>query len=112
MGVLPPGIVVEPMFSAFATAAFFEFALFAVFEMRYLLHIWRSRRASALDAWGAQRELSWLYGGFYFCLLGGVFVTYQLQRCAIDPALGDDVEDLHKTCGQARCLIWASGMSP
>ena len=34
----------EPLFNAFATAAFFEFVIFAIFEMRYLLSIWRARR--------------------------------------------------------------------
>lgn len=38
------GIIVEPLFNAFATAAFFEFVIFAIFEMRYLLAIWRARR--------------------------------------------------------------------
>ena len=76
-----PGIVVEPLFSAFATAAFFEFALFAVFELRYLLHAWRARRSAAADPWAAQRELSLLYAQFYGWLLGGILLTYQLQRC-------------------------------
>ena len=48
------GIMVEPLFNAFATAAFFEFVTFAIFEMRYLLSIWRARRSSSLDAWAAQ----------------------------------------------------------
>lgn len=46
--------MVEPLFNAFATAAFFEFVTFAIFEMRYLLSIWRARRGAALDAWAAQ----------------------------------------------------------
>ena len=76
------GIMVEPLFNAFATAAFFEFVTFAIFEMRYLLSIWRARRGSALDAWAAQRELSLLYVRFYGALLGGIFLTYQLRRRA------------------------------
>lgn len=76
-----PGIMVEPVFSAFATAAFFEFALFGVFEMRYLLHAWRARRGAALEPWAAQRELSVLYARFYGALLAGVFLSYQLRRC-------------------------------
>ena len=74
------GIVIEPLFNAFATTAFFEFVLFAIFEMRYLLSVWRARRANALDPWAAQRELSVLYARFYGALLGGIFLTYQLQR--------------------------------
>ena len=34
----------EPLFNAFATAAFFEFVTFAIFEMRWLLLAWRARR--------------------------------------------------------------------
>ena len=70
----------EPVFTAFATAAFFEFALFAVFEMRYLLHAWRARRDPAQDVWAQQRELSVLYARFYGALLGGVFLSFQLRR--------------------------------
>ena len=74
------GIMVEPLFNAFATAAFFEFVIFAIFEMRYLLSVWRARRGNNMEAWAAHRELSLLYGRFYGALLGGVFLTYQFQR--------------------------------
>ncbi|CAK0754278.1 hypothetical protein CVIRNUC_002285 [Coccomyxa viridis] len=76
---LTTGIVIEPLFNAFATTAFFEFVVFAIFEMRYLLSVWRARRANALDPWAAQRELSVLYARFYGALLGGIFLMYQLQ---------------------------------
>jgi hypothetical protein len=36
--------VVEALFNAFATTAFFKFMIFSVFEMRYLLLIWKARR--------------------------------------------------------------------
>ena len=75
-------IVIEPLFNAFATTAFFEFVVFAIFEMRYLLSVWRARRANALDPWAAQRELSVLYARFYGALLGGILLMYQLQGCA------------------------------
>ena len=71
------------MFNAFAVAAFFEFVVFAIFEMRYLLLVWRARRANALDPWAAQRELSVLYARFYGVLLAGVFLGYQLHLCAL-----------------------------
>ena len=74
------GFVVEPLFNAFATAAFFEFVNFAIFEMQYLLSIWRARRGPALDTWQTQRELAILYIRFYGALLGSIFVTYQSQR--------------------------------
>jgi hypothetical protein len=41
---LTTGIVVEALFNAFATTAFFKFMIFSVFEMRYLLLIWKARR--------------------------------------------------------------------
>ena len=41
---LTTGIVVEALFNAFATAAFFKFMIFSIFEMRYLLIIWKARR--------------------------------------------------------------------
>ncbi|DBB08109.1 TPA: hypothetical protein ACH3X3_008304 [Trebouxia sp. C0006] len=77
---LTTGFVVEPLFNAFATAAFFEFVNFAIFEMQYLLSIWRARRGPALDTWQTQRELAILYIRFYGALLCSIFVTYQSQR--------------------------------
>ena len=81
-----PGIMVEPLFNSFATAAFFEFVIFAIFEMRYLLSIWRARRSASLDPWAVQRELSVLYARFYGALLGGIFVMYYLQKYAVPPS--------------------------
>lgn len=77
---LSAGFVVEPLFNAFATASFFEFVNFAIFEMQYLLSIWRARRGSALDTWHTQRELVILYVRFYGALLGSIFLTYQAPR--------------------------------
>lgn len=78
---LTAGIVVESLFNAFATAAFFKFVIFSIFEMRYLLAIWKSRRpVGAGEGWETlRRELSVLYGRFYGFLLGGIFLIYQLQ---------------------------------
>lgn len=53
--------------------------VFAIFEMRFLLSIWRARRGG-VDPWTAQREVSVLYARFYATLLGGILLTYQLQR--------------------------------
>lgn len=63
---LTAGIVVESLFNAFATAAFFKFVIFSIFEMRYLLSIWKARRpASTGDGWESmRRELSILYSRF------------------------------------------------
>ena len=72
--------------------------VFAIFEMRYLLAVWRARRANALDPWAAQRELSVLYARFYGALLGGIFLTYQLQRCLHLP-----YSVVPKSCSRMTC---------
>lgn len=56
----------ESLFNAFATAAFFKFVVFSIFEMRYLLTIWKaSRPANSGEGWEAmRRELSLLYSRF------------------------------------------------
>ena len=43
--------MVEPLFNNFATVAFFEFIVFAIFEMRFLLTVWRARRSNNADLW-------------------------------------------------------------
>lgn len=50
--------------------------------MRLLLTVSRARRASS-DSWTAQRDASLLYARFYAGLLGGILLTYQLQRCVL-----------------------------
>jgi len=77
---LTVGIVMEQLFSAFATAAFFQFLVFSVFEMRYMLTIWKARQAPQLDTWSALRhELSLLYSRFYGLMLLGILLIYQMQ---------------------------------
>jgi hypothetical protein len=78
---LTAGIVVESLFNAFATAAFFKFVIFSIFEMRYLLSIWKARRpASTGEGWDSmRRELSILYSRFYGFLLGGILIMYRLH---------------------------------
>eukprot|EP00741_Cyanophora_paradoxa_P003535 tig00000711_g3433.t1 len=78
---LTTGIVVERLFNAFATAAFFKFVIFAIFEMRYLLAIWKARRPQQFaDGFTSmRRELSVLYSRFYGFLLAGIILMYQMQ---------------------------------
>ena len=59
----------ESLFNAFATAAFFKFVIFSIFEMRYLLAIWKARRpAQAAESWDLmRRDLSILYSRFCEC---------------------------------------------
>ncbi|KAJ0576588.1 putative transcription factor C2H2 family [Helianthus annuus] len=79
---LTAGILVESLFNAFATAAFFKFVVFSIFEMRYLLAIWKaSRSITNGEGWEAmRRELSLLYSRFYGILLGGILVMYEFHR--------------------------------
>lgn len=92
--------MVDSLFNAMATAAFFEFVIFAVFEMRYMLNIWKSRQGNLLDSRAQQRQLLRLYAKFYLALLCSIVITYQAQRCASFSA------DSHlKTRESARHLI-------
>lgn len=79
---LTAGILVESLFNAFATAAFFKFVVFSIFEMRYLLAIWKaSRPTNNGEGWEAmRRELSVLYSRFYGILLGGILVMYEFHK--------------------------------
>lgn len=79
---LTAGILVESLFNAFATAAFFKFVVFSIFEMRYLLAVWKaSRPANSGEGWEAmRRELSLLYSRFYGILLGGILIMYELHN--------------------------------
>ena len=74
--LLVAGFIVESLFNAFATAAFFEFVNFAIFEMQYLLSVLRARLGPAADSWHTQRELAVLYVRFYGALLATIFITY------------------------------------
>ena len=77
---LTAGIVVEPLFHSFGVAAFFQFALFSVFEMRVLLQIWKARRPNGEQNWlEIRRDLSALYSRFYGGFLLGFFLIYWLH---------------------------------
>ncbi|KAM1114248.1 transmembrane E3 ubiquitin-protein ligase FLY2-like isoform X1 [Malus sylvestris] len=79
---LTAGILVESLFNAFATAAFFKFVVFSIFEMRYLLAIWKaSRPTNNGEGWETmRRELSVLYSRFYGILLGGILLMYEFHN--------------------------------
>jgi len=60
----------------------FKFIIFSIFEMRYLLLIWKSRRPQAFSEGGMEgtrRELSMLYARFYAFLLSGGLLIYYLN---------------------------------
>ncbi|XWS39448.1 hypothetical protein CRYUN_Cryun18bG0054900 [Craigia yunnanensis] len=79
---LTAGILVESLFNAFATAAFFKFVVFSIFEMRYLLAIWKaSWPMNNGEGWETmRRELSVLYSRFYGILLGGILLVYEFHN--------------------------------
>ena len=57
----------EGLFHAFTIASFFKFTLFTIFEMRYLLLIWKSRRPQNFGEWGSVRqEFQTLYTRFCY----------------------------------------------
>ncbi|PON74860.1 RING/U-box superfamily protein [Trema orientale] len=72
----------ESLFNAFATAAFFKFVVFSIFEMRYLLAIWKANRPmNNGEGWETmRRELSVLYSRFYGILLGGILIMYEFHN--------------------------------
>ncbi|KAK4784005.1 hypothetical protein SAY86_018373 [Trapa natans] len=79
---LTAGILVESLFNAFATASFFKFVVFSIFEMRYLLAIWKANRPmNNGEGWEMmRRELSLLYSRFYGILLGGILLMYEFHN--------------------------------
>ena len=77
---LTAGIVADALFHAFSTAAFLQFALFSVFEMRVMLQIWKARRPNGEQNWlEIRRDLSALYSRFYGGFLLGFLAMYWLQ---------------------------------
>ena len=76
------GMVMPQLFASFATVAFFKLVLFSVFEMRFLVLVWKARRPAAFsEGWPAmRRELSMLYSRFYASLLLGIFFVYRFGR--------------------------------
>lgn len=78
---LSTGMLVEPVFQSFLITSFFEFIIFSLFEMRFLLLIWKARRPEAFNAgWeSVRREFSLLYMRFYGCLLIGLITLYNLR---------------------------------
>lgn len=81
LGHLTVGIVAQNVFAAFASVAFVKLIIFSVFEMRYLLIIWKARRPQGFaDGWlTLRRELTTLYSRFYLSLLAGLCVFYNFS---------------------------------
>jgi len=76
---LTAGIVADSMFSALATAAFCEFVVFSMFEMRYLIACSHSRLANQSNWYDAQADIGTIYGRFYGLLLAGIILVYEFK---------------------------------
>ncbi|KAJ3446552.1 dsc e3 ubiquitin ligase complex subunit [Anaeramoeba flamelloides] len=71
------GMQYETYVKIFAIIAFFNFMLFSIFELRYLLFIWKSNSPENFSTTeGSRREISKLYFRFYFAMLFGFFFIY------------------------------------
>ena len=73
---LTASVAVEALFNAFATVALFKFIVFSVFEMRYLMGLYRLRRTAEDPYSDPRRDISTMYSRFYSCLLGGLALAY------------------------------------
>ncbi|CAI5719177.1 unnamed protein product [Hyaloperonospora brassicae] len=82
LGHLTVGIVAQNVFAAFASVAFVKLIIFSVFEMRYLLIIWKARRPQGFsEGWlTLRRELTTLYSRFYLSLLVGLCIFYNCSN--------------------------------
>ena len=76
---LTAGIVADSMFSALATAAFCEFVVFSMFEMRYLIACSHSRLGNQNSWFEAQADIGTIYGRFYGLLLSGIILVYEFK---------------------------------
>ena len=77
---LTAGIVADSMFSALATAAFCEFVVFSMFEMRYLIACSHSRLGNQNNWFEAQADIGTIYGRFYGLLLAGIVLVYEFRE--------------------------------
>lgn len=85
----------QNVFAAFASVAFVKLIIFSVFEMRYLLIIWKARRPQGFsEGWlTLRRELTTLYSRFYLSLLAGLCIFYNFS--------------VHPSCSYAHgCLVF------
>ncbi|TDH74416.1 hypothetical protein CCR75_001489 [Bremia lactucae] len=82
LGHLTVGIVAQNVFAAFASVAFVKLIIFSVFEMRYLLIIWKARRPQGFsEGWLTfRRELTTLYTRFYLSLCAGIGIFYHASN--------------------------------
>jgi len=75
------GIVYEGSFKIWASVAFLQFFVFSIFEMRFMLTVWKAMRTlgynSNNDHNSSRQELSYLYSRFYSAFLIGLVLFYE-----------------------------------
>ena len=85
---LSHGVIVEAFFALFAGAAFLKFLLVAVFEMRWLVEIWKAQLPP--DSWTEpsfeRQEVSTINARFYVVALSSVVFLHEMPTLHI-PAL-------------------------
>ena len=81
IGHLIVGIVYESSFKIWASVAFLQFFVFSIFEMRFMLTVWKAMRFMSLNnnpTWSNTRqELSYLYSRFYSIFFMGLVLFYE-----------------------------------
>jgi hypothetical protein len=76
------GLYLSSLFQVFISVALCGFLIFAVFETRLLLTVWRAHRPEAFNrGWEVMRhEFSVLYTRFYLFVFLGILLIVQLQQ--------------------------------
>lgn len=75
--------MLQPLFAAFASIAFFKLVIFSIFEIRYMFIIHQSRNsqsATAASFNGLRRQLTTLHARFYAVLFFLLFLVYFLAN--------------------------------
>ncbi len=75
--------MLQPLFAAFASIAFFKLVIFSIFEIRYMFIIHQSRNSQSANAAsfnGLRRQLATLHARFYAILFFLLFLIYFLAN--------------------------------
>lgn len=73
-------LIYEDLFKSFTITAFLQFILFALFEMRYLFSIWKSRRPQGFNEWeNVRQEFQSFYTRFYGSMFILFIIIYQVN---------------------------------
>ena len=78
-------VVIQSLFAAFASIAFFKLVIFCIFEMRYMVVIFQSRQDQSFfnSGWAEiRRHLAALHARFYGVLLGLIVFIYVVNVVA------------------------------